>query len=232
MESPLLRRRVEVLFRTFDERQGDEEILGRIEELEAEANAIFGNHSSVVGAGSWRERGQGPAANLRRPGPAQGGLGGLEVRRRRGRGYGQGTRPPQEPVGPRAGVRELLPRSLELQEIEASELAGIMDELESATDAPFREMKRDLDAGLKKSSALRRSCRGTFRAVLPQGAGRGRRDLDRYFEGKDWKTSPERPSTASGSTCGVSSPGATSTRGRERASTPSAPVSDASIPTT
>ena len=33
----------------FAERQGDGEILGRIEELEAEANAIYGNHRSVVG---------------------------------------------------------------------------------------------------------------------------------------------------------------------------------------
>ena len=48
-ESPLLRRRVEVLYRMFAERQGDEEILGRVEELEAEANAIYGNHRSVVG---------------------------------------------------------------------------------------------------------------------------------------------------------------------------------------
>src|SRR5215210_2299631 len=48
LESPLLRRRVEVLYRTFAARQGDAEILGRIEELEAEANAVYGNHRSVV----------------------------------------------------------------------------------------------------------------------------------------------------------------------------------------
>src|ERR687898_3299313 len=48
LESPLLQRQVEVLYRAFAERQGDEEILGRIEELEAEANAIYGNHRSVV----------------------------------------------------------------------------------------------------------------------------------------------------------------------------------------
>ena len=49
VESPLLRRQVEVLYRMFEERPGDREILGRIEELEAEANAIYGNHRSVVG---------------------------------------------------------------------------------------------------------------------------------------------------------------------------------------
>ena len=46
--SPLLRRQVEVLYRALAERQGDREILGRIEELEAEANAEYGNHRSVV----------------------------------------------------------------------------------------------------------------------------------------------------------------------------------------
>jgi hypothetical protein len=49
VDSLLLRRRIEVLYRMFEERQGDEETLGRIEELEAEANAIYGNHRSVVG---------------------------------------------------------------------------------------------------------------------------------------------------------------------------------------
>ena len=49
VESPLLRRQVEVLYRMFEERQGDREMLGRIKELEAEANAIYGNHRSVVG---------------------------------------------------------------------------------------------------------------------------------------------------------------------------------------
>ena len=40
--------KAEVLCRTFAERQGDEEILDRIDELEAEANAVCGNHRSVV----------------------------------------------------------------------------------------------------------------------------------------------------------------------------------------
>ena len=48
LESPLLQRQVEVLYRAFAERQGDEEILGRLEELEAEANAVYGNHRSLV----------------------------------------------------------------------------------------------------------------------------------------------------------------------------------------
>jgi peptidyl-dipeptidase A len=47
VESPLLQRRIEVLYRMLEERQGDGETLGRIEELEA--NAVYGNHRSVVG---------------------------------------------------------------------------------------------------------------------------------------------------------------------------------------
>jgi peptidyl-dipeptidase A len=49
LESRLLRRQVEVVYRIFASRQGDEETLDRIEELEARANAIYGNHRGVVG---------------------------------------------------------------------------------------------------------------------------------------------------------------------------------------
>src|SRR3712207_8430423 len=41
-------------------------------------------------------------------------------------------------------------RSLDLQEIDAGELDGIMSNLESATDAPFRKLKEDLDARLER----------------------------------------------------------------------------------
>ena len=47
--SSLLRRQVEVLYRTFAGRQGDRETLDRIEELEAKASAVYGNHRGVVG---------------------------------------------------------------------------------------------------------------------------------------------------------------------------------------
>src|SRR5215210_6151355 len=49
LESSILRRQVEILYETFAGRQGDEETLRRIEELEAEANAIYGNHRGLVG---------------------------------------------------------------------------------------------------------------------------------------------------------------------------------------
>src|SRR5215210_8864558 len=42
LESSILRRQVEMLYTAFAERQGDQATLGRIEELEAEANAVFG----------------------------------------------------------------------------------------------------------------------------------------------------------------------------------------------
>src|SRR5215207_3678028 len=48
LESPVLRRQVEILYKTFAGRQGDEETLRRIEELEAEANAIYSNHRGLV----------------------------------------------------------------------------------------------------------------------------------------------------------------------------------------
>jgi hypothetical protein len=55
LEISLLRRQVEVLYRAFAGRQGDEETLTRIEELEAEANAVFGNHRGTVGEKEARE---------------------------------------------------------------------------------------------------------------------------------------------------------------------------------
>jgi hypothetical protein len=47
LESSILRRQVEILYKTFVGRQGDEETLRRIEELEAEANATTGVSSGT-----------------------------------------------------------------------------------------------------------------------------------------------------------------------------------------
>ena len=49
LESSILRRQVEILYKTFASRQGDEGALRRIQELEAEANAIYSNHRGAVG---------------------------------------------------------------------------------------------------------------------------------------------------------------------------------------
>jgi len=151
VESPLLRRQVEVLYRMFEERQGDREMLGRIEELEAEANAIYGNHRSVVGGKKLVEnevkellRSSEDEELRREAWEASKSVGGevegtvRELARLRDR------------LAREQGYENYYARSLELQEIDAGELAGIMEDLASATDAPFEELKRDVDAELKR----------------------------------------------------------------------------------
>ena len=44
LENPVLRRQVEVLYRTYAGNQGAPEVLERIENLEAKANATYSNH--------------------------------------------------------------------------------------------------------------------------------------------------------------------------------------------
>jgi peptidyl-dipeptidase A len=187
MESPLLRRRVEVLYRMFEGRQGDGETLGRIEELEAEANAIYGNHRSVVGG---RKLVENEVRALLRSSEDE------DLRREAWEASKSVGRAVEETVRELARLRNRLAReqgyenyyarSLELQEIEAPELAGIMEDLASATDAPFRELKRDLDTELKRKFGADKvmpwHLSGPFFHKAPDVAGI---DLDRYFVGKD-----------------------------------------------
>lgn len=187
LESPLLRRQVEVLFRTFAERQGDAEILGRIEELEAGANAVFGNHRSVVRG---KKLGENEIRELLRISEDQ------DLRREAWEASKSVGREVEGTVRDLARLRNQLAReqgyenyyarSLELQEIEAGELAGIMGELESATDTPFKEMKRDIDAKLKEKfgvdDIMPWHLSGTFFHRAPDIA---EVDLDRYFEEKE-----------------------------------------------
>jgi peptidyl-dipeptidase A len=186
-ESPLLRRRVEVLYRMFEERQGEDEILGRIEELEAEANAIYSNHRSVVGG---EKLGENQIRDLLRLSED------LDVRREAWEASKSVGRAVEGTVRDLARLRNQLAReqgyenyyarSLELQEIEASELAGIMDELASATDAPFGELKSGIDAGLRRKYGVDEvmpwHLSGPFFHRAPDVAGV---DLDGYFGGKD-----------------------------------------------
>jgi peptidyl-dipeptidase A len=187
LESPLLQRQVEVLYRAFAERQGDEEILGRIEELEAEANAIYGNHRSVVRD---REMGENEVRELLRTSADQ------DLRRETWEASKSVGRAVEGTVRELARLRNRLAReqgyenhyarSLELQEIEAPELARIMGLLESATDAPFRELKRDIDTklGLKfgVDAVMPWHLSGLFFQRATDIAGI---DLDRYFEEED-----------------------------------------------
>ena len=187
VESPLLRRRVEVLYRMFEERQGDVETLGRIEELEADANAIYGNHRTVVGG---RKLVENEVRELLRTSEDE------SLRREAWEASKSVGRAVEGTVRELARLRNRLARgqgyenyyarSLELQEIGAGELAGIMDDLASATDAPFAEMKRDLDADLRKKFEVEEvmpwHLSGPFFHRAPDVAGI---DLDRYFVGKD-----------------------------------------------
>jgi peptidyl-dipeptidase A len=187
MEGPLLRRRVEVLYRMFEGRQGDQEILGRIEELEAEANAIYGNHRSVVGGKKLVEnevrellRTSEDEGLRREAWEASKSVGHVvegtvrELARLRNR------------LAHEQGYENYYARSLELQEIDAGELARVMEDLASATDAPFEELKRDLDARLKRKfdvdDVLPWHLSGPFFHRAPDVVGV---DLDRYFVGKD-----------------------------------------------
>jgi peptidyl-dipeptidase A len=126
LESPLLQRQVEVLYRAFAERQGDEEILGRVEELEAEANAVYGNHRSVVRD---REMGENEVRELLRTSADQ------DLRRETWEASKSVGRAVEGTVRELARLRNRLAReqgyenhyarSLELQEIQAGELSRI-----------------------------------------------------------------------------------------------------------
>jgi peptidyl-dipeptidase A len=214
LESSILRRQVEVLYKTFAGRQGDEETLRRIEELEAEANAIYGNHRGVVGDKETSEnelrrllRSSGDSALRREAWEASKSVGreveGIvrELPRLRNR------------LARQMGSDNHYIRSLDLQEIDANELDRLMDDLQSATDTPFRKLKMRLDDGLKSrfgietvmpwhlSDPFFQSCKHEAAAFPREGSrgapekGDGERDsdegaeagldVDRYFRDKD-----------------------------------------------
>ncbi len=150
VEDGILRRQIEVLYLTFAALQGDRETLDRIEELEAEANATYGNHRGVVGG---REVGENEIREILR-------FSDDEAQRREaweasktvGReveGVVRELARLRNRLAHQAGYPDHFHRSLALQEIDAGELDGIMSRLEAATDAPFRDLKEALDVELK-----------------------------------------------------------------------------------
>jgi peptidyl-dipeptidase A len=215
LESPLLQRQVEVLYRTFAGRQGDEETLDRIEELEARANAIYGNHRGVVAG---RAVGENEIREILRFSDD------VSLRREAWEASKTVGREVEETVRDLARLRNRLAReagypdhfhrSLDLQEIDTGELDRIMSELESATDAPFGRLKGDLDAKLEErfgvgtvmpwhlSDPFFQSCKHDA-ATFPRPASRGGSvgevgagdnglaleldgpDVDNYFRDKD-----------------------------------------------
>jgi peptidyl-dipeptidase A len=187
LESPLLRRQVEVLYLTFAGRQGDEGILERVEELEAEANAVYGNHRGVVRG---EEVGENEIREILRSSDDE------ALRREAWEASKTVGREVEETVRELARLRNRLAReagysnhfyrSLDLQEIDAGELGGIMSDLESATDAPFKKHKEDLDARLERRFGVE--------AVMPwhlydpffqEPPEDPDLDVDRHFRGRD-----------------------------------------------
>ena len=147
---PLLGRQVEVLYRTFAGRQGGEATLERIQKLEAEANAVHSNHRGVVGG---REVGENEIREVLRASDDG------ALRREAWEASKTIGRELEDTVRELARLRNRLAReagypnhyhhSLDLQEIDVARLTRIMDELDAATDVPFRGLKEELDAELK-----------------------------------------------------------------------------------
>ena len=157
LESSILRRQVEILYKTFAGRQGDEETLRRIEELEAEANAIYSNHRGVVGEEEVNEnelreilRVSADPALRREAWEASKSVG------RKVEGIVRELARLRNRLAHDEGFADHHARSLDLQEIDAVELARLMDDLQAATDAPFHEFKTGLDANLKSRFGVER----------------------------------------------------------------------------
>src|ERR671916_1010675 len=187
LENLLLRRQVEVLYRSFAGRQGDREILDRVEELEARANAVYGNHRGLVGG---VEAGENEVRQILRSSND-------EAHRREaweasktvGREVEETVRELaclRNRLAREAGYPDHFHRSLDLQEIDAGELDRIMAALESATDAPFRELKGSLDDELRArfgvETVMPWHLSDPFFQEPPEEAGL---DVDRFFRDGD-----------------------------------------------
>ncbi|MEJ7843737.1 MAG: M2 family metallopeptidase [Rubrobacter sp.] len=190
MDDDLLRRQVEVLYRTYASRRGDAGVLDRIEELEAEANAVYGNHRGVVGG---RTVGENEVRDILRTSRVE------SVRREAWESSKTVGREVEDTVrelarlrnrlAREAGYRDHYHRSLDLQEMDVAELEGLMADLEAATDAPFGEIKGRIDSQISGDFGV-----GT---VMPwhlsdpffqEPPEDGSLDTDRFFEGKDLET--------------------------------------------
>ena len=203
LDSSILRRQVEILYKTFAGRQGDEETLRRIEELEAEANAIYSNHRGTVGG---RETSENEVREILRTSDDS------DLRReaweasksvgRRVEGIMRELAHLRNELARAEGYENHHARSLDLQEIDTAGLARLMNDLEAATDAPFRDLKREIDTGLRErfgieavmpwhySDPFFQSCKHDAAAFSrgdsgsEVGAG-DEPDVDRYFRDKD-----------------------------------------------
>jgi peptidyl-dipeptidase A len=186
-ENPLLRRQIEVLYRSFAAKQGDREVLERMQELEAEANSVYSNHRSVVrgrevGENEIREvLGDSTDERLRREV--------WEASKSVGREVEDTVRELaslRNRLARAAGYPDHYRRSLELQELDPEELSSLMNDLETTTDAPFRALKEELDQDIKQrhgvSAVMPWHHADPFFQEAPEGEDL---DPDRYFASKD-----------------------------------------------
>ncbi len=187
VDDELLRRQVDVLYRTFAARRGDAGVLESIEELEAEANAVYGNHRGTVGG---RAVGENEVRDILRTSPDE------EVRREAWEASKTVGREVEGTIRELARLRNRLAReaghpdhyhrSLDLQEMDVPELEALMSDLQAATDAPFRELKGGLDRSLKEKFGVEDVrpwlMSDPFFQEPPED---GSLDTDRFFEGRD-----------------------------------------------
>jgi peptidyl-dipeptidase A len=187
LDDELLRRQVDVLYRTFASRRGDAKTMDEIEELEAEANAVYGNHRGTVGG---RPVGENEVRDILRTSQEE------AVRREAWEASKTVGREVEGTVRELARLRNRLAReagypdhyhrSLDLQEMPAAELEGLMSDLEAATREPFRKLKGRLDADLREKFGVETVgpwlMSDPFFQEPPENSSL---DTDRFFEGKD-----------------------------------------------
>ena len=186
LESPLLARQVELLYRMFAGAQGDPETLERLERLEAEANAVYGNHRGILRG---KEVGENEVREILRS-SSDGSLRreSWEASKTVGREVEETVRELarlRNHLAREAGYPDHYHRSLDLQEIDAAELTSMMEGLEAATDAPFRELKNDLDRSLREEFGVEDVMPWHLPDPFFQEPPEGSVDVDRYFRDKD-----------------------------------------------
>ena len=187
IEDELLRRQVDVLYRTFAARRGDPGVMERIEELEAEANAVYGNHRGTVGG---RPVGENEVRDILRTSPYE------AVRREAWEASKTVGREVEGTVRELARLRNRLAReagypdhyhrSLDLQEMPVGELESLMSDLQAATEAPFGELKGRLDRDLKEKFGVETVMPWLLSdAFFQEPPEDGSLDTDRFFASRD-----------------------------------------------
>jgi peptidyl-dipeptidase A len=190
LDEPLLARQLEVLYGEFAGGQGGPATLQRVEELEAEANAVYGNHRGIVRGeevGENEVRGilrSSDDTALRREAWEASKTVGAEVE-----GTVRELARLRNRLAREAGYEDHYTRSLHLQEIDPAELDGIMTGLEAATDTPFRKLKGEIDASLGRrfgtGEIMPWHLSDPFFQQMPEGVDGYDLDTDSYFENGD-----------------------------------------------